>query len=235
MRSALAAGLAVCLPLAAPAGPLIAVPYDDIAATTRGRVDFEALPPLPEPGHDLHFGYAFAGGRIGERFAGQALVERAEGGDRFDAIAAGAPDAPLALEPGAPGHGLSVSFHRAFGSNALYPLGPEGWPGPEGRGEGAAAILFDADSCAVALRIHTEYTDALGTRADHRGTVTLAFFARSGQLIGQVALSLPAGISDLGVVRDGRAADIAGVLVTNTDRGGVSLDDIRFGCPLPVG
>lgn len=229
------AGLLAALAPAAAAAPVEPVAYATAADLTTFLADFEALPPLPEPGHNLDHGYAFPGGRVGERFAGQGLAILREGDGAFDLAGPAAPAAPLALVPGAPFQGLSVSFHRAFGSNALYPLGPVGWPAPEGRGEGMAAFLFDEDACAVALRIHTEYVDDLGTGADHRGRVTLVFHRRDGQTIHRVDTLLPAGITALGFRRAGGLADIAGVLVMNADRGGISLDDVRFGCALRLG
>ncbi|MGC9370051.1 MAG: hypothetical protein ACP5DX_10975 [Paracoccaceae bacterium] len=205
-------------------------PYDEIAALTRGRVDFDLLPRLPEPGHNLDHGIAFAGGRLGERFAGQRLepVEQAPGlpHDR----AAGAPETPLAVIDGAPGQNLSVSFHRAFLSNALYPLGPRGYPEAEARGEGSAAFFFTRDSCAFALRLHTEYLDDLGTNADHTGEVSFTFYARDGRMLGRETRAVPGGISSHGFQTADGAARIAGVLVENLDPGGIALDDIRFGC-----
>ena len=218
--------------LAAPtaAAEIAPAPYAAVAALTKGRVTFNLLPALPEPGHNLDQGFAFAGGRVGERFAGQRveIVEQAPGllHDRVT----GVPAAPLALETGDEGHGLSVSFHRAFRSNALYPLGPKGYPLAEARGEGSAALLFAQDSCAVALRLHTEYLDDLGTNADHVGDVRLTFYARDGRELGRAQLAPPGGISGHGFETADGAARIAGLLVENLDPGGISLDDIRFGC-----
>ncbi|SIO56883.1 hypothetical protein SAMN05444722_3659 [Rhodovulum sp. ES.010] len=234
MRLGLAALAA--LPLAAAAEPVEVVGYDRAAALTTGLVDFETLPSLPEPGHALDHGYAFAGGRAGERFAGQPLIEERARGGRHDTIPdTTAPAAPLALLSGAPQAGLSVSFHRAFGSNALYPVGPLRWPAPEARGEGAAAFLFDDDGCAVALRVHTEYRDDLGSRADHRGLIRVRLYARDATLIADRALWLGPGISSFGFLRAGGRADIAGLLLTNLDPGGVSMDDLRFGCAPAIG
>lgn len=52
-------------------------------------------------------------------------------------------------------------------------------------------------------------------------------------LIDDHVLSLGAGITDLCLLRRDGVADIAGLLVTNLDPGGISLDDVRFGC-VPV-
>jgi len=230
------AGLGALLLCATAASAEIApAPYDEIAALTRGRVDFDFLPWLPEPGHNLDHGLAFAGGRIGERFAGQRLepIEQAPGLPHDHA--AGAPKAPLAVIDGAKGQNLSVSFHRAFLSNALYPLGPRGYPEAEARGEGSAAFFFTQDSCAFALRLHTEYLDDLGTNADHLGEVSLTFYGRDGQELGRITRAVPGGISSHGFQTDDGMARIAGVLVENLDPGGIALDDIRFGCIARLG
>lgn len=221
---------AALLALPARAGPIEAVPYAALAPLLPGRIDFEDLPALPEPGHELRHGYAAAGARVGERFAGQRLAEvpGPEGG-RHDALA-GRPAAPLRLLHGAPGEGLSVSFHRAFRSNALYPLGPLGWPAAEARGEGAVAILFAEDACGVAFRLHTEYVDALGSNAGHRGDVTVTFHARDGRAIAATRHLPGGGITGYGFLSRADAAEIAGLTITNLDKGGVALDDIRFGC-----
>lgn len=225
------AGLGALLICATAASAEIApAPYEQIAALTRGRVDFDLLPQRPEPGHNLDHGLAFAGGRIGERFAGQRLETIEQSPGMLHDHAAGTPDAPLALITGAPGQGLSVSFHRAFRSNALYPLGPKGYPLAEARGEGSAAFLFSEDNCAFALRLHTEYLDDLGTNAGHLGEVRFTFYARDGRVLGHVARAVPGGISAHGFETTDGTARIAGVLVENLDPGGIALDDIRFGC-----
>ncbi|MEX5727004.1 hypothetical protein Ga0609869_000357 [Rhodovulum iodosum] len=210
-----------------------AAPHDALAPLLDGRIDFEELPALPEPGHNLNHGLAVIGARLGERFAGQRLAEAPGPEDGRHDAPEGRPDAPLALETGAPGRGLSVSFHRAFGSNALYPLGPVGWPAEDGRGEGSAAVLFTRDACAVTLRLHTEYVDALGTNTAHRGDVSFAFYGRDGRLMARLARRPGGGISGFGFRTETGAPAIAGLLVTNLDPGGIALDDIRFGC-LPL-
>ncbi|MBK1635219.1 hypothetical protein [Rhodovulum adriaticum] len=225
---ALIAWLALAVPVGAQA--VQTLPYDALAPLLSGRADFDDLPALPEPGHNLDHGYATAGARLGERFAGQAL-RMAPGPENglHDGVT-GRPTAPLTLETGAPDAGLSVSFHRAFRSNAVYPLGPRRWPVPEGRGEGALAIWLARDACAVALRLHTEYVDALGRNADHVGDVTVTFYARDGRKLARLRHAPGGGITGYGYLRAGQTADIAGITVTNLDKGGIALDDIRFGC-----
>ncbi|MHC0053244.1 hypothetical protein [Actibacterium sp. D379-3] len=223
----------LCLPAAAQ--QVQPVPYDEVAQTVPGRIDFDFLPERAGPGYNFDHGLAFDGGHIGEHFAGQTLNTIPFDGNLFDGLAVATATAPLTLRMGMPGRTLSVSHHRAFRSNALYPLGPTGQPHPEARGEGAVAFLFDRDICAFALRVHTQYEDDLGTQRDHLGPVELLFLARDGRIIARAPQQLPAGITSLGFRRDGGRADIAGVMVLNLDPGGISLDDIAFGCTPMIG
>lgn len=224
--------LVTLLVLAPPAGAeqVQALPYDALAPLLAGRIDFDDLPARPEPGHTLNHGYAAPGARVGERFAGQRLGVIAGPQDGQHDALTGRPDAPLTLKTGAPDAGLSVSLHRAFRSNAVYPLGPRLWPIPQARGEGALAVLFTGDVCAVALRLHTEYVDALGRNADHVGDVTLTFYARDGHQIARTQHAPGGGITGYGFARPGQVADIAGFTLTNLDKGGIAVDDIHFGC-----
>ncbi|WP_372603442.1 hypothetical protein [Actibacterium sp.] len=209
---------------------LLPLPYEQVEAGTRGRIDFSTLPDKPYPGYNLDQGYAFDGGLIGQHFSGQSVEALAKGDDLFDALGPGAATAPLKVEMGPPGQTLSISLHRVFGSNALYPLGPTGQPQPDARGEGMVSILFHRDICRFGLKVHTEYLDDLGTNAEHRGAVELRFLARDGDLIAAVHLDLPGGVSHLGFETADGAASVAGVQVLNRDKGGISIDDIRFGC-----
>lgn len=232
MKSRLTA-LFLALSAPAAAAELVAVPYDDLGSLAPHLLDFDRLPAKPYPGYTLDHGIAFPGGHLGEAFAGQqVLAERIDDGGPHDVLS-GAPDGPLTLRRGLPGQVVSLSLHQGFGSMALYPLGPLGQPHPEARGEGAIAVLFQQDACAVGLRIHTEYTNALGLNSGHRGTVTLTLYARDGALLGRQALVLPEGITDHALFDP--AARISGLTVQNRDPGGIALDDLRFGCPQLTG
>lgn len=224
------AAILTALAVPAAAERIVPLPYEDLPPLAPGLLDFERLPAKPYPGYVFDHGIAFAGGRIGERFAGQTLREVmvGDGGGPHDMLT-GRPSVPLSIEPGAPGEGVSLSLHTAFRSMALYPLGPLGQPHPEARGEGAAAILFHEDACAFGLRIHTEYTDAFGTNEGHLGEIDLTFHARDGGEIGRVTVLAPEHISGHGFLDTG--GGIAGVTIENRDPGGISFDDVRFGCP----
>ncbi len=228
--------IALILALLAPpalAQDLVPVPYDDLETLAPNRVDFDRLPPKRYPGYNFDHGIAFPGGFLGEAFRGQTVAaERIDDGGPHDVLR-GAPAAPLAIRPGQPGQVVSLSLHAAFGSMALYPLGPLGQPHPQARGEGAVAVLFHSDSCAVGLRIHTEYTNALGLNTGHRGSVTLTLYARDGGMIDRRILTLPEGITAHGLFDPARR--IAGLTVENRDPGGIALDDLRFGCPALTG
>ena len=221
------------VPGIAAADRLTSVPYDDLPPLAPRLVTFDRLPAKAYPGYSFDHGLAVAGARLGERFAGQRLeAVRVDDGGPHDRLA-GRPAAPLAIEPGARGEGLSLSLHTAYRSMALYPLGPLGQPDPEARGEGSVAIRFNEDACAVGFRVHTEYVDAFGTTQGHEGEIDATFYARDGARIGRVTITAPEGISAHGFL-DAEGA-IAGLTLENRDPGGVSFDDLRFGCPAPIG
>jgi len=223
VRGALA--IALCLA----AAPLAA---DDIAATdyaallgrATGIIRFDDFPARPEPGHALDHGIAFAGGRIGSGFLGQTTSAAGP----FDRLH-GSPAAPLALLTGPAGAGLSVAYHRGFGSMALFPVGPAGFPALEARGEGSVAILFEQETCAVGLLVHTGYADNLGAGGIETGSVTLTAYARDGTQLGRIRRHAGTGVSAHAVAIGGEIARVAGVTVENDDPGGIALDDIAFG------
>ena len=207
------------------AGPLAAQvqseSYATLAREMDGRIDFETLPQRPEPGFNLDAPMRVRGAWLGERLTGQTVT-----GAPHDQIT-GAPNFPLTITAGAPGRNLSVALHRGFGSNALFALGPGGFPALDARGEGAVAVVFDRDQAAFGLRIHADYPDPLA-RHPPPGTVRLQLFARTGALIGEVEIRLTQGIIEMGLRRDGNIPDIAAFIVTNTDPGGIAIDDILF-------
>lgn len=212
------------------------VDHDMIADFLPRSEDFNFLPERPEPGHKLDHGYAIDGGRIGGVFAGQMLGEVTDDdGGRFDHVTDLTAAAPLALAPSPPGQGLSISYHRAYKSNALYGVGPVGWPDPPARGEGSIAILFAEDVCAVAVKVHTEYVDELGTTSGHVSQIDFAFLARDGRLIDQIRTHPGEGISGLAFRLAAGGPGIAGVLIENLDPGGISIDDLRYGCTPLIG
>jgi len=195
--------------------------YATLARELDGRISFETLPQRPEPGFNLDAPMRFQGAWLGERLVGQTTS-----GAPWDVIG-GDPRVPLAIAPGKPGRNQSVARHRGFASNALFPLGPGGFPAVGARGEGAVAILFDRDQAAFGLRIQADYADPLGNRP-LPGKVQMAFYTRKGVLIAQTEHQLGYSITEIGLRRTGNIPDIAAVVITNTDPGGVAIDDIVF-------
>ncbi|WP_149866285.1 hypothetical protein [Tropicimonas marinistellae] len=210
------------------AGQVITADYAALRLELLQVVDFERLPPRDEPGFNLDMPLYARGAWIGERFAGQDVVPLATGHDDID----GAPDGPnLRIAGGAEKRNLSVARHRGFGSNALFPLGETGFPELHARGEGALAILFDHDQAAVGFRVHAGYPAPLGTTTVHTGHVEVRFFARDGRRIASLQHEPGRGISEFGYRTQTGRAEIAGILILNTDPGGIAVDDIIFALP----
>ena len=215
---------------AAPAA-IVDTDYDTLAARLDGRMDFEDLPAIAEPGVILDSVYRVPGAALAEHFAGQSVrirrLPEAWGGGRHDALSHEDLRAPLALRPGPPGQSLAVAQHRGFGSGAVFPVGPDGARARSGRGEGALALLFDSDQRAVGLRIHADYADPLGGRPPP-GVATVQFHARDGTRLGVAALTLGHGVASFGFVVQGAGAGIAALTIHNADPGGIAIDDIVF-------
>ena len=206
------------------AGAVTAEPINRIDPTEldgrlSGWMDFETLPLLPEPGLSHDAPLLAPGLALGERFVGQSLDGAPH--DRLE----GAPSAPLSLAATKPGEGQSTAYHAGFGSIALFPLGPAGFPAVEARGEGAVALLFATDITAFALTLHADYADPLGTRP-LPGTATLNFYDRSGGLIDRHEITL--GTGPLPLAFQSTGPGFAGVTLTNDDPGGLAVDDIRY-------
>ena len=198
------------------------VQYDRLKRELDARITFDILPKRAEPGLNFNAPMRLGRTQLGQHFEGQSPQFI----DGFDRVS-GAPTAPLTLRPGPPGRNLSVALHRGFDSNALFPLGKAGFPALDARGEGALAILFDQGQRAIALRIHSDYPAPLG-EAPRPGHVTLQLYTRQGHLVARHKAKLSTGITDIGLRRTTGLPDIAGVIVTNYDPGGISIDDILY-------
>jgi hypothetical protein len=212
----------MALPVATRAADIKVLPYAHLEAELDARITFGTLPERPEPG--LNFDASMRLGRawIGQHFKGQSLS--ADTG--FDNVS-GRPDAPLTPKPGPALRNLSVAYHQGFESNALFPLGQYGFPALDARGEGAVAVLFDQAQRAVALKVHSDYVSPLGAAAQP-GTVTLTLYNRQGRVIARHIQPLKPGITEIGLRRTNGLPDIAGVLITNDDPGGIAIDDILY-------
>lgn len=199
------------------------VPYAQVQLDLDAVITFETLPRRAEPGINLNAPMREGRAWFGEHLRGQTVAPSDTSHDRL----ATGPALPLTVTPGLPGANLSVAYHRGFGSNALFPVGPVGFPARSARGEGAVAILFDQDQRAIGLRIHSDYAAPLG-QARPQGSVTLSFYTRQGQLIARHVETLKRAINDLGFERSSDLPDIAALTVTNDDPGGIALDDILY-------
>lgn len=163
------------------------------------------------PGHLIEHLLVMHGAVFGERFAGQTV---APNGDHDSII--GPASRPLTVVPGAPGQNLSVVHFS--GNNVLNGYGVAGYPKRHAQGEGAISFLFDADQSALAFQL----------RGGEAGNANVTFFTREGEMIATLELP-PPGEYEFGFIRSNGTADIAGVLLTNTDPQGLALDNIRFG------
>jgi hypothetical protein len=211
------------------ADTIIPRPYQVLMQELDRIEGFEAWPRRAEPGHLLSVPHRGDGITVASHFTGQtpAILTRREGG-QFDTLTQPRAQAPLQLETGPPGQGIAVALHRGFASNAVFPIGPAGFDQIEGRGEGMLAILFDHDQRATGLLIHSDYADPLGTRPAPRGTVEVIVLDRAGQVLARPITALAQGITALGYATADNAPLIAGLVVLNTDPGGIAVDDILY-------
>ena len=150
------------------------------------------------------------GARFGERFAGQTIVANGI----FDDVS-GRATAPLTALPGLPG--ASLGALRLGPTTVLQGHGPLGYPREAAIGEGAIAVEFDNDQAALAFDL----------RGGEDGTLTVLFLRRDGSEITRLAIS-PLAEESYGFARAGNIADIAGILILNTDPEGIAIDNLAF-------
>ena len=163
------------------------------------------------PGYAVDDVLALKGARFGERFTGQTLSTTGAN----DAVT-GPAFGPLTLLAGAQGQNLSVvSF---MGVAVLNGYGHAGFPKRDAQGEGAIDILFDREQSALSIDL----------RGGEQGRADVLFLSRDGTLLAQVPVS-PVGEFSIAFMQMEGAADIAGVVVNNTDPQGIAIDTIRFG------
>lgn len=197
------------------ATPIDPTPYGSL--TGAGLVDFNSVPSAPFPGVSTEGVLDLDGASFAERFAGQSL---GVAGD-FDTVS-GTPNDPLSLVQGVIGQNITVG--NVAGVVAIAGLGPNAWPLASANGEGSLAILFDNDTAEFGLEI-------LGVDAS-TGDATFDFYRRNGTLIESVTAPLPAN-GFFGFVREFGTVDIAGVVMTNDDIGGIAIDNVVFQLPIP--
>jgi len=141
--------------------------------------------------------------QIGESFSGQAVAEA--GG--YETVT-GVPSGPLQLQ--APVNGGVIAW-----LDELQGLSG-GSVDPDDIGEGAISILFMADTPEMGLTI--ALMDS--------GTTGLAFYGRDGTLIDSVGVS-HSGSQDYTFSADDALSKFAGVVITNVDTNGISIDNLH--------
>lgn len=202
---------------------IVVADYETVAAELGGVLDFESFETVPEPGLQIDGVILGPGLSIGERFEGQE-VERAFEGRPFERLYPATPDSLMVL-PGAPGENHAVAYHAGFGSNALFPLGLEGFAQIEGRGEGVTAIRFVEPQAGFGFRVHADYADPLGSRPAP-GHLVIRVFDAEATLLAAFPVSLEHGVMSLAWRSTG--APVAGITIGSVDPGGIAIDDILF-------
>ncbi|MFK7743577.1 MAG: hypothetical protein AB8B47_00875 [Roseobacter sp.] len=190
---------------------------DPDALTLNEIITFDDMRSGHGPGHPIKDVLVADGAQFGERFAGQSVHANGD----HDQVT-GAALSPLTVIPGAKGQNLSVVYFN--GNNVLNGYGVEGFPRRRAQGEGAISFLFDDDQSALAFQI----------RGGEAGSARAVFLSRDGTVLAQLDLP-PIGEHAYGFIRANGQADIAGILITNTDPQGLAIDNIRFGKPPELG
>jgi hypothetical protein len=204
-------------------------PYADLKQVLDAVEGFESWPRRVEPGHLLRVPHRGQGVRVASHFQGQTLgILTQRDGARFDTLTTVQATAPLSPEMGPDGQGLAITHHKGFGSNAAFPVGPDGFAAISGRGEGALAVLFDHGQRATGFLTHSDYDDPLGSRSARRGGIEVIFLTREGDVLARISSDLQQGITAYGFETTSGAPDIAGFVILNTDPGGIAVDDILF-------
>jgi hypothetical protein len=219
----LALPMAVALAGAAGAQEVVRIEERQFKAGA-GRITFSEVPlGTPNP---VYPPARYNGGpdsptvRFGGHFVGRRLSTRAEcpPGAPVTGCLAGAPRAPLALDPGAP-RVETMDNTGVPGSQSPELGGTPRWNGP-------IAILFDRDLAAVGLQ---------GGWFDAVGGVAITVYDRQGRVLGRTA-NRGTGFEFLGLATHDLAPRIAGLEfhLVGAEPQGFGVDNIRFGAPQQV-
>ncbi|MDA5093970.1 hypothetical protein O2N63_07700 [Aliiroseovarius sp. KMU-50] len=200
-------------------GVVTPLPYTQLETELAGQIDFETLQVLPEPGASFDKILLAPGVRMGERLTGQR-VHAVNGHDTLT----GSPRVPIDVVTGEDRETVAIAYHAGFGSNAAFPLGPDGFDARSGRGEGSLALVFEQAITRFALKLHADYDDPLGSRPAP-GPVTLGFFDNTGAQIGGVTVIPHHGVNEYGFRLSLPATALT---ITNRDPGGIAIDDILY-------
>ena len=211
------------LPCGTLAEGIVATPYAEAVQSLTSVVDFET-PELEtkrqnEPRHFKEQCAVF-----GESFLGQIVTLVRLDRDLHDGLS-GAPIAPLAIAPPSTRWHLTRERLSHGRTVTLMGNGPRGFV-QAGIGEGSIAVMFDIPQNMVALT----YDAALPQEVQKgRGTMTIEFFDSSGSLIATRTEKLRHRGYRAYRTISGRDL-IKGFSITNTDPGGIAIDDVHMRC-----
>ena len=143
-----------------------------------------------------------------ESFLGHSIIAAG----LFDQVS-GTPTSPLSLQANA---NINDNVNvLSFGGSQVI----NGLSSSQVQGEGTLAILFPELQFEIGL-------DILGGT---NGSAMLDFFRSDGSLAGSVTVTnLAIAHTPLGFRKADGVADIRGVLIQNTDQGGIGLDNFRY-------
>jgi hypothetical protein len=144
---------------------------------------------------------------IAESFAGQ-MVSGGPGAS-FESVS-GSLTNPLTLLVPAAQNGVYITSGRLAGlAQGLNDIDI---------GEGLMSLLFTLDQATVGISLV----------GGNGGSCTLDFFARDGSLLDSVALT---NLANLDYTFSSAGPQFAGITISNTDPGGIGIDNLRFDPP----
>ncbi len=191
---------------------------DPATVTVTGLADFTSI--APDAGltnrDDI---IAFNGISFGERFAG--LVSSTPS---FVEGFTGDPTDPLTLVAGAANQNLAVSNEGAGGFVVGITPRNGGFPATGSLGEGMVAVQFQVPQFEVAF-------DLIGFDGQLGTSLVASFWRADGSYIGRAVRTSTIAVTTLAYRRTGSVADIAGMILVNSDTGGLGYNNFRFAMP----
>lgn len=188
--------------LEAAAAQIVQVPYYDL--TCDGLATFDDIPGGLFPGTYYPNVIESGGALFGEHFDGQTVQGRSD-------VVSGTPSDPLWLRPGKLGENLRVYFLK--GSQTVEGVDPSK---ASNTAEGAVACLFDYDQSEVGFEVWY----------GNGGHATVLFYRRNGSLVDSIVITDLGHPSSYGFRRADGSHDIAGIVIQNSDLGGITFDNI---------
>jgi hypothetical protein len=223
--------------LAAPAAADQVHVVDPASLTTVKRLVFDEGDFFDEDGNpraiNIDSVYTAAGAHFGERFLGQQVGTATFHDGQFDVVS-GLPTGPLTVTAGPPGKNISLAADTDDFQTWWWAMGGTGPVGfsddfdtlVRAVGEGSLAIGFDRDQSELAFELRG-FDPVADEGTPSSGEAVVSFYRRDGSLIDSLAFPNTT-TGTLGFRRDGGTADVAGVLIVNTDYNGVGINDLRF-------